>query len=541
MQLSRLGAAHTRRAAMFASIRRHWTRGALIALLALGAGIRAHGLSDALVSFHNTRQLHCAIITRALYYDWTRAPSDRQRQIADRASERRGRLEPPIVQNIVATGYWLSGGEHMGIARVFNALLWLAAAFLLFRLARVLTSSAAALVAVAYFVLLPYGVVASQSFQPDPLMVLLMVGSWLAIVHNDIKPSSSRAALAGLLSGAAIVVKPVCGPVIAALYLVLALRRRGPLRWLRSGEPWLVAVLLLAPTLLYYVPELAGGGRLRSQADGSFMPELWHKPEFWRGWWEQIEHACGGTYVIAAAVLGLLFAPAGRTRAALWALGVGYGAYGLAFTYHISTHDYYQLQLLPIIGLALASLACRSWRLPAPRLRPALALICALLLVWVAYVDAQALQTDAWPRTSTKAGRDERYVAIGALVQHSTKVIFLDTNKYGGPLEFDGEVSGWLWPSGNDLRRKRRQGRPPFDWRARLTELMGQGAEYFVSSPGDELPRQRELYWYIFERYPRISNHPRFVVFDLRHERTRESSSANDAAVSGESGQASKP
>jgi hypothetical protein len=491
----------------------------LLLLLGLGAYVRLHGLSDTTVSFNNTRQMHCAIITRALHLEWTQPVSDPRRIVAEQQRQRRGQLEPPIIEHLAAIGFSLSGGEHFWIVRLLGSAFWLAGTVFLYSLGRSLLSPVAGLIAAAYFALVPFGVVASQSFQPDPLMMMLMLASFACIARNDRAPKLSAALLAGVVSGVAVLVKPVCGPVIVALYAALTFRRRGFVRALLSIETWLVASLLLIPTAVYYLGEIASGGRRSAQAAGTFMPDYWRRPDFWPNWRTLATAVCGGPYVVSAALLGLVLAPAGRARVALWALLAGYIAFGFAFPYHIATHDYYQLQLLPIVGVALGALFQRAYS-AVPRLGKHAVMLgfsaCAIAMLVLTVRDVQA---HVWPRTHVQPSRDRHYVAIGELVNHSTRVIFLDPNKYGSELEYEGELSGWRWPTRGDLRRARRKGAPELDWYGLLQERMSQGAEFLVSRPTDELLQQRKLLGYIESHHPRISDSPEYVVYDLRRRR----------------------
>jgi hypothetical protein len=495
--------------------RAYSVRISLIVILCAAGWVRVHGLSESLVSFNNTRQLHCAIITRAVYFHAAKESSDPRRIVAEQAAERRGQLEPPIIQHVVALGYWLTGGEHFQVVRALGIAFWLAGCWFLYLLGRLLLSPIAGLITAAYFAFVPFGVVASQSFQPDPLMIMLMLASFALIARNDRKPELATALQVGVASGFAMLVKPVCGPMIVALYAALTLRRLGFWAALRSLETWLVAALLLIPSGIYYVGGIASGNRLRGQAEGSFMPEYWSQPQFWSGWRDLLLRVTGGPYVVAAAILGLILVPAGRARVALWALLAGYVAYGFAFSYHIHTHDYYHLLALPIVALALGSVFQRvysSTPIAAKHWVSIAAVGCALALLDVTF---RAVQTDAWPRTHIQGARDPGYVAIGELVKHSTRVIFLDPNKYGSELEFEGEIAGWRWPSWSDLRRARRKGQPPLDWRALLSEYMNERAEFFVITPLNELGWQRELHRYIESHHPRISDSPQYVVYDL--------------------------
>ena len=60
-----------------------------------------------------------------------------------------------------------------------------------------------------------------------------------------------------------------------------------------------------------------------------------------------------GNYFIGAALLGALLLSKGLARALLIGLLSGYIVFGLVFTYHIQTHSYYSLQLVPIVALAI--------------------------------------------------------------------------------------------------------------------------------------------------------------------------------------------
>jgi hypothetical protein len=488
-----------------------------IVLLVAGGAVRLAGMADAPVHFHSTRQFHCALIARAMFYAWTKPEDDPRRRVAQQASDRRGRLEPPIVQGLAAVGYAAVGREHMAVPRILGIAAWLIGASCLFLLARKLGLGAASLVAAGYFLFVPFGVLASQSFQPDPLMLMWTLAAWLAIVRNDLAPSRTAAALAGACAGLAMLTKPVCVFGIALLYGALALRRARPLVLVRSAEPWLFGVLAVVPSALGYLPELLGRGRMGAQAEQSFRRELLAEPTYWRGWADMLLETAPGPYVIGLALLGLVLAPRGRIRWALWALWLGYFAYGLTFNYHISTHNYYQLPVLPVIALSLAALAKRVSALPFERARPFARAAVAVAALAAAVLAFAEIRAHVFPETHTRPDPDVRgYREIGELVQHSAKVVFVTPNASGGPLEFRAELSGWYWPSTADLRRHKREKRKPFDWKAKLDERLRQGAEYFVSTPSDELKTQRPLGVFLAERYKLVSSSKKYLVYDLR-------------------------
>lgn len=382
---------------------RRWPVIVLVSLLGAAAFARVYGVADALVSFHTSHQLDHATSTRATYDDWVNPGSEPRRSAsAESATEERRELEPPVLQSLVAAGYLAAGGENLVIARLLGALFWLIGGALLYALADMLFSPGPALIAAAYFLLLPYTVVASQAFQPDPLMIMLAIAGWFFIVRDDYSPTMGSAMLAGVAAGIAILVKPMCAPILGMLYLSIGLRRDGFLGLFRTPETYVTALFALAPSALYYLPELILRGELRAVFEGRIQPALWRTPEFWYGWRDQLFDVAYGPYVPAVAALALVLAPTGRARATLWGLTLGYLLYGLAFSSQIASHDAYQLQVLPIIGLGLAGLASRGWGLTPRMLRPVIGVAVLGGAVALAYWDARQIQLTAWPRTHTE-------------------------------------------------------------------------------------------------------------------------------------------
>jgi hypothetical protein len=514
---------------LVAFVRQRAAAACLIALLILASSVRLSGLSDTFVSFHSTRQYHCALIARAFYYEITLPTNEPRRLVAERARAQQGRLEPPITESLVTFGYWLTRGEHIAIARVLGASFWIVGGGLLYSLAAQLFTPVAALWAAAYYLFLPFGIIASQSFQPEALMMMLMIGSWRALLAYYTRPSRQAFWTAAAIAGLALLAKPVTGFSIAAVVLSWMWRGRSLSETLKRRDTWLLPLLLLLPSILYYLPDILQGGRLSGQADLSFQPEFLKTRDFWLNWRKLLLRVNYGYLPLVAAGLGVCFARRGRARRTLLALWLSYLAYGATFTYHISSHDYYQLPCIPIIALSLAALAERlrwlSRDRPAHRIQSALGELMRVALtaanVWLAFATLEAIESDAYPRThrDTTERADTRYQDIGRNVQHSLHAVFLTSDSYGGPLMFYGEIAGWYWPTQRDIHNAAKRGKPPFDPAKRLVDLRAQGAEFFVSSPPSELPKQRKLYKLLSQAYPLRTQTADYMIFDLRQPR----------------------
>ncbi len=163
---------------------------ALLVILVLGFTIRLYDLTDLPLDFHSTRQLLSALKARGMYYQTLSAddvPAE-QRSFAIQQWKFRASVEPEFFERVVAFTYQFTG-EQVWVARIYSSLFWMIGAVFLFLLARDLTSTDGALAATAFYVFLPYAVIASRSFQPDPLMVMLIIIFWWAVYKWSIVSS----------------------------------------------------------------------------------------------------------------------------------------------------------------------------------------------------------------------------------------------------------------------------------------------------------------------------------------------------------------
>jgi 4-amino-4-deoxy-L-arabinose transferase-like glycosyltransferase len=158
-------------------------QGVALALLFLaGLGIRLYDLRDLPLDFHPTRQLFTAIIARSYYYrDTPSTPTwERERAAAQLAAEE---TEPPSIDWLAAQTYRLIGHVDLFYPRLYSALFWLLAGLPLFWIARELSNTDGGLLALGVYLLAPYGVIASRSFQPDPLMTGLTIAAWWCMLR----------------------------------------------------------------------------------------------------------------------------------------------------------------------------------------------------------------------------------------------------------------------------------------------------------------------------------------------------------------------
>src|SRR5215212_8248100 len=187
---------------------------ALVLIFGAAFAIRLYDLTDLPLDFHPTRQLVSYIKARGLYYETQPdGVSTWKLETAIRMAKLKADVEPVVFEQLVAFTYRFTG-EQLWVARIYSSLFWLIGGVFLFKLAREFVSFEGAFVAVTYYLIFPYAIIGSRSFQPDPLMLMLVLTFWWLFArwcNLTSTPSSERrgelwinAILAGLFGGLAI-------------------------------------------------------------------------------------------------------------------------------------------------------------------------------------------------------------------------------------------------------------------------------------------------------------------------------------------------
>jgi hypothetical protein len=188
----------------------------------------------------------------------------------------------------------------------------------------------------------------------------------------------------------------------------------------------------------------------------------------------------------------------------------GYVLYGIVFSYQTSTHDYYHLPLIPLVGLGLGaafSLAVEHFQ--APRwLRSAL--LCGLLLTF-------ALSNLWGARTELKRADHRADAAlaeeIGAMFRPEDRVVSI-APYYSYALKYWGWVNATNWLSAGDFEVRALAGQE-VDVQAAFREAIA-GKDFFLVMDFTELDRQPLVRQQLDENYPLIKQTEGYAVYDLR-------------------------
>ncbi len=484
----------------------------LVVIFALGFFLRMVDLSDPPLGFNPTRQLRSAIIARGMYYAAQTEADPLQRQTALTHWKMMERLEPSVLESMVAATYRLIGEEQVWVARIYTSIFWMIGAAALYDLARRMTSALGAIFGIGYFLFLPFSILASRSFQPDPGMIMLVLMTGWALFRWSETRSWRWAVLAGIFGGVAALVKVMAAFFVGGMAIGVAIftlgvqsetesdkaqRRHFPnlISSLRTPQIWVMAVLMAAPALTYY---LVGSGEQSSSFFVNWtILSRWREvltPSFFMRWMIRVSSLMEPSVVLAAFV-GTLLVPR-RSRALLWGFWGGYLLYGLTFPHHITTHDYYHLPLLAVVSLSLPVLAASVIDVVKRS-----GIFIQVFFVMVALV---AAIYNAWLGRSILVGQDfghhpAYWSEVGELVPPEAKLVGV-TQDYGFRFMYYGWRTIHVWPQG--------AGSEVFDQRA-------SDADYFVVTAENQM--NDELKDFLNANYPVYVEGVGYRIYNLTH------------------------
>jgi len=490
---------------------RPWLTTALIAVLFLAAlGIRLYDLTDLPNDFYMVRQYRALLISRGMYYQHLGTIPEWQRTMAVTQWKAEGLIEPPITEALTALSYNFTGVQTW-VGRVYTSLFWLLGGLAIWLLAREMSMLWGGIVALAYFLFVPFGVTVSRAFLPDPLMVAMIAWSLWALYRWEKRHTWRSAILAGILTGLAIFVKSVSVFILLGAAAGLVLSRKSLKRIFADKQTWAVTGITAIPTIIFYIYGLTTAS-MGDQFSLRFFPELLRDPSFYVRWLFLVA-GFAGFVAMFASLTGLLLFPASGPRFMGIGMWIGYTVCGLAFSYHYMTHDYYHLPLLVIVAFGLipvADLLVRQvlqktgwlWR----------AGFVGLLLFGVAM--------QMWLARNNMVSANYRddppfWQELGQLIGHDKNVIEL-SGDYGYRLEYWGWVDGTQWPTGADVAVRSLAGQSQPDFASSFTAQTA-GKDLFVVTSGGEWSSQADLREYLTTHYKLIASDEDdgYWIFDL--------------------------
>ena len=478
-------------------------------ILISGFVTRLYDLTDPPLDYAAARQLRSAMIARGKYYQALNDVPEWKREIARKQQGTHGMIEPEIIENITVATYRIAGGEYVWIARIYSSLFWVLGGLALYSLTRGMVSSDGAIAALIYYLFVPFGLVASRSFQPDPMMTAMIITAWMSFYHWDRTSSWKWALISGVTAGAAMYIKSTSVFFLLFGMALVVLSRKRITETIRDAQVWLITILAAIPVLGYHVYGLFISGELESQLKGRFFPQMWNDPDFYLQWKNALSNVTGHYVLLVVGLIGLIFLVNSRNRLFLIGIWFGYLLYGFGFSYHISTHYYYTLPVIPLVAVSLGATAewifgwFRKWKLAS--------------VVWIGTILVLILGVaGGYYIFSKKDYRHEPgyYQKVAGFVSHEDKIIGLSQD-YGYRLSYFGWLSVQPWKGTEDLRYIELRDSEIDPFSKRFSESIID-YDYFVVTRMREFRRQTQLFDELYGHYPVLKEGGGYVIFNLR-------------------------
>ena len=482
-------------------------------LLIAAFGIRVIELKMPPDDFHPTRQYWSALLARAFYLESQQSVPAWQQDVIRAQRETIGVLEPPIIELIVAQFYRSIGKEVLWIPRLLSILFWLIAGVFVFLMGRRLGSVDVAILAAAFFLFVPFGIRASRSFQPDILMVMLLTLTLYLLLRYQAQPDWRQLFWSGVVGSLATLVRPQGFFMLLITAFAIIGFQDGDKR--RRIAVYLILVLL--PALLYYSHEYLVNPNMHSQVQGSFVPSLWFKLFYWQFWLKHLWRVIGFSALVGG-MLGIMLLPTGWRRNFLIGMWLGYVIFGLFYSYHIHTHDYYHLQFIPAVALAVGVLGAMVLQhLHSVNQGGWFPMVIGGIVLFAMFLNV-GLYLNTLSEAENGTLQAQLSAEIGMIVNHSTHTLLLSPY-YGYPLQYHGQLSGQAWPTLGDISSERLLGEVPLTVAERFEQLYQPASpEYFIITDMAEYSAQPDLQAFLTERFVVLQQSENFVIFDLRQQ-----------------------
>ncbi|MBW6467314.1 MAG: glycosyltransferase family 39 protein [Brevefilum sp.] len=469
---------------------------------------RFYDFEDPPLDFHPTRQLHSMLIARGMYYEQLDDALGERRELAVHQWKSEGQIEPPIMERLSAWGYRLVGTDDLRIPRFLAISFWTAGGIGLFLLLRDVVGAKGGVIGLAYYMVLPFPLYASRSFQPESLMTAAIIFSWWAVVRWVQNKTWTNAVVAGLIAGFAIYVKlPAVFFVVPAMMAVI-LTDQKLLKAITHPQVITMAILAVLPALIYHLYGMYMAGFLQSQTSFRLFPDMLRDPFHYLKWKDVINNTLGIEFFLIG-LAGTLVIKDKRFRAMGLSIFIGYFLYGLVFTYHIVTHNYYQIPLTPAIALGLAAGAAVLINNLPGRKTFGLVVIAGLTFFWMAFNFWDARMTLKHANYRDQPGF---YAELGEKLRDYSVVSI--TPDYGYRLDYWGWKPTINWMSVGDFVMRELAGMD-LDKAAIFAESV-EGRDLFLVTNFSEFDRQPDVKEILSENYPIYEQGEGYLIFDLR-------------------------
>lgn len=521
------------------------------ALILVAFGVRMYRITAPPIDFHPSRQLMCGAIAHGMYITSLPDAPEWQKAVAEANWKTEFQLEPRITETVATWCYRLAGSEQLWMPKALAALYWMIGGLLLFLIARNLSTDSTAIGSLFCYLFFPFGILATRSFQPDPMVVACFLAGLHAFLLCIERQTPLRVAAPAILWSLCIFMKPILLPSIGLICLFLFTWRHGWANAFKSPVPYIVGVCFILP-ILYYAGGILGeanaDSKLREQASQTVLPALLLTKKYWFGLINMTGRMVGLIPLAIAIWAAWCLPKEPFHRILMRAWWIGYLCFCFIFTWHAHTHDYYQLQLIPLVAVSYAFLLQRLVEqkvklLLTSKLPLALVIIIPLALQTMVLLpkiktigkeDGPSIPRFAIDYVGGLVGfhkkmfqwvlpafhkRYEKRIEIakhiGESIGHPLTVIYLGEDG-GTDLTYYAEIAGHRWPAASLMWLWTLEEDPRTVTERVFNDFREAGAEWFVITDFGDLERQPELQA-VLNQYQVFmkSDEDRYVVYKL--------------------------
>ncbi|MDB4459011.1 glycosyltransferase family 39 protein [bacterium] len=518
---------------------------ALLVLFVLGTLVRMIHIAEPPLDFHPVRQYIGASVTRAYYAQMGGIEDPLLKETAIVTLERQELFEPQILPGLSALVWKMAGNEVLWFQRVFSVIAWLLGGIALQRIARRFWNLEYANLTFLVFAFMPFSIICSRVIQPDPFMVALMLWAMERTYAYWERPSGRRLAVVFVFAAASVMVKPMSIFMIWALFASKPFFEGGIRAVVRNSGLWGLTLVMVAPNVLWYLNAHSKNSIVADQGEMSFLFKIFIDPYYYANWLKMVGRNIG--FLPGLLILWMSVKAQGQDfRRFVQAFVFSYFCYAIVFHYHIATHGYYSIMLIPLAAVACAGglkewlSFYRSGHFQPMSLKKTIPIVLVLCLFYSAFVatrggtrtsvslkagiEALALNVGVskkiylWvSQTSEKNNQAVTLLEkIGETVNHSSRVWML-TDDFSKTLIFHGQMEGYVWLSHERILMKEYREGSEVDKIAYFEEQQAiRNCEYFVVTKMDELEKSADLLDFLRENYSVVELDSEALIFDLR-------------------------
>lgn len=312
-------------------------------ILLIGLGVRLIDITDHPFEIHGIRQMRSAMISKALYSG------------NEDIFSKYGMIEPPILESLTVGAYYLLGQEVVWAGRIFSILFWMLGALALFDLSKSISNKFGGFISLIFYLFPTYVVMNSRTMMPDPMMTAGIIISIWSLYKWQKERNTKWAIYTGLIAGITILIKAYAGLILIIPFALFILSTNKFKTAIKDKQLWLILLLTTLPVGLYFFYGIVIDGRMVSQFDNRFIASMAFDPGHYARWFYVLDDLFS-LPLVAASIISIAILKDSKFKYLLAGTWLGYFVYGFFFPYHILTHTYYHLPLVPIIALSIAPL-----------------------------------------------------------------------------------------------------------------------------------------------------------------------------------------